>query len=82
MKKKRQTEPEPIQYRVRFRSGGDVTPVVKYFMATSAEQALEMFMYSCRQFEDPPQALEFAEWNRWSEKWNVLPVPDSLPVPA
>ena len=82
MKKKRQSVPDPIQYRVRFRIEGDVNPVVKYFMATSAEQALEMFAYSCRQFENPPQALELAEWNRWSEKWTVLPVPDSLPAPT
>ena len=82
MKNKRHSEPEPKQFRIRFRSGADVTPVVKYFMASTSDQALDMFVYSCRNFESPPQLLDFAEWNRWSEKWTELPVPERLPEPA
>ncbi|MBT3568761.1 MAG: hypothetical protein HN494_07945 [Opitutae bacterium] len=73
MKKKRQSEPEPIQYRVRYKTEGNITPVVKYFMATSAEQALEMFAYSCRALQPIPEVLDFSEWNRWSEDWTNIP---------
>ena len=59
MKKKRQSEPDPIQYRVRYQTEGNITPVVKYFMATSAEQALEMFAYSCRELQPMPEVLDF-----------------------
>ena len=73
MKKKRQSEPDPIQYRVRYQTEGNITPVVKYFMATSAEQALEMFAYSCRDLQPLPEVLDFSEWNRWSEDWTNIP---------
>jgi hypothetical protein len=73
MKKKRQVEPEPIQYRVKYLVEGSITPVVKYFMATSTEQALEMYAYSCRDIQPMPDVLEFAEWNRWSEDWTNIP---------
>jgi hypothetical protein len=43
--------------------------VEKFFMATSAEQALEMFAYSCRDFEATPALLDFAKWNRWANEW-------------
>ena len=69
MKKKRQSEPDTIQYRVRYQTEGNITPVVKYFMATSAEQALEMFGYSCRNFPNTPELLDFGKWNRWSNEW-------------
>jgi len=72
MKKKRQSEPDPIQYRVRYQTEGNITPVVKYFMATSAEQALEMFAYSCRELQPTPEVLDFSEWNRWSEDWTNI----------
>jgi hypothetical protein len=69
MKKKRHSEPEQTQYRMRYLLGEDVFPVEKFFMATSAEQALEMFAYSCRDFEATPALLDFAKWNRWSDEW-------------
>ena len=72
MKKKRHSEPDPIQYRVRYQTEGNITPVVKYFMATSAEQALEMFAYSCRELQPIPEVLDFSEWNRWSEDWTNI----------
>jgi hypothetical protein len=69
MKKKRHSEPEQTQYRMRYLLGEDVFPVEKFFMATSAEQALEMFAYSCRDFEATPALLDFAKWNRWANEW-------------
>jgi hypothetical protein len=79
MKKKKQAEPAPIQYRIRFKVEGNITPVVKYFMATSAEQALEMFIYSCRNLQPMPEFLDFSEWNRWSEEWINIPQEIALP---
>ena len=79
MKKKRQAEPNPIQYRVRYRAEGNITPVVKYFMATSTEQALEMFAYSCRNLQPIPEVLDFSEWNRWSEDWTNIPQEVTVP---
>jgi hypothetical protein len=70
MKNKRRSEPEQTQYRIRHLSGDDVIPVEKYFMATSAEQALEMFAYSCRDVETTPALLDFAKWNRWANEWD------------
>ena len=78
MKKKRQVEPDPIQYRVKYQVEGSIAPVVKYFMATSTEQALEMFAYSCRDIQPIPDVLEFSEWNRWSEDWTDIP--QTVPV--
>ena len=69
MKKKRQREPEQIQYRIRFRLDAEVIPVERYFMATSSEQALEMFAYSCRSSQPGPELLDFAKWNRWKDEW-------------
>ena len=79
MKKKRQSEPELLQYRVRYSLDGDVTPVEKYFMATTGEQAFEMFSYSCREFQAIPELLDFAEWNRWTEEWKEIPHPITVP---
>jgi acid phosphatase class B len=70
MKKKRYSEPEQTQYRMRYLLGEDVFPEEKFFMATSAEQALEMFAYSCRDFEATPALLDFAKWNRWANEWD------------
>ena len=69
MKRKTPSEPEQTQYRIRFRSGADVTPVVRYFMATSSEQALEMFAYACRSYQSGPELLDFSKWNRWTDEW-------------
>ena len=69
MKKKRSAEAEQTQYRIRYLLGDDVIPVEKYFMATSPEQALEMFAYSCRSFPNAPELLDFGKWNRWSNEW-------------
>ena len=69
MKKKGALEPEQTQYRIRYLLGDDVIPVEKYFMATSTEQALEMFGYSCRNFPSSPELLDFEKWNRWSNEW-------------
>ena len=69
MKKKRAAEPEQTQYRIRFRSGTDVTSVVRYFMATSSEQALKMFAYACRGYQSAAEILDFAKWNRWTDEW-------------
>ncbi|MDE0576892.1 MAG: hypothetical protein OSB39_08110 [Opitutales bacterium] len=79
MKKKRQAEPDPIQYRIKFQAEGNITPVVKYFMATSTEQALEMFAYSCRNLQPIPEVLDFSEWNRWSEYWTNIPQEVTVP---
>jgi hypothetical protein len=38
-------------------------------MATSPDQALEMFAYSCRSFPNAPELLDFGNWNRWSNEW-------------
>jgi hypothetical protein len=69
MKKKGALEPEQTQYRIRYLLGDDVIPVERYFMAISAEQALEMFAYSCRSFPNAPELLDFGKWNRWSNEW-------------
>lgn len=79
MKKKRQAEPDPIQYRIKYQAEGNITPVVKYFMATSTEQALEMFAYSCRNLQPIPEVLDFSEWNRWSEYWTNIPQEVTVP---
>ena len=79
MKKKRQKEPELIQYRIRYHLESDVTPIEKYFMAPNAENALEMFAYSCREFEKMPSMQDFSEWNRWTEEWKLLSIPNSIP---
>ena len=79
MKKKRQAEPDPIQYRIKYQAEGNITPVVKYFMATSSEQALEMFAYSCRNLQPIPEVLDFSEWNRWSEYWTNIPQEVTVP---
>ena len=70
MKKKRYSEPEQKQYRIRHLLGDDIIPVEKYFMATSSEQALEMFAYSSRDFQTTPELLDFAKWNRWANEWD------------
>jgi hypothetical protein len=69
MKKKGALEPEQSQYRIFYLVGDDVIPVEKYFMATSHEQALEMFAYSCRSSTNTPELLDFGKWNRWSNEW-------------
>jgi hypothetical protein len=69
MKKKAAAEPEQTQYRIRYLLGDDIIPVEKYFMATSHEQALEMFAYSCRSSTNAPELLDFGKWNRWSNEW-------------
>ena len=69
MKQNRVSEPDPIQYRIRFRLGKDVTPVVRYFMAISSEQALEEFAYSCRNSQPGPELLDFMQFNRWTDEW-------------
>ena len=69
MNKKGALEPEQTQYRIRYLVGDDVIPVEKYFMATSTEQALEMFAYSCRNFPNAPELLDFGKWNRWTNEW-------------
>ena len=79
MKKKHQAEPDPIQYRIKYQAEGNITPVVKYFMATSTEQALEMFAYSCRNLQPIPEVLDFSEWNRWSEYWTNIPQEVTVP---
>lgn len=79
MKKKRQAEPDPIQYRIKYQAEGNITPVVKYFMATSTEQALEMCAYSCRNLQPIPEVLDFSEWNRWSEYWTNIPQEVTVP---
>ena len=70
MKKKRYSEPEQTQYRIRHLLGDDVIPVEKYFMATSSEQALEMFAYSCCDLQTTPELLDLAKWNRWANEWD------------
>ena len=77
MKKKEPLEPEQTQYRLRYLLGDDILPVEKYFMATSTEQALEMFAYSCRNFPNPPELLDFEKWNRWSNEWTVEIIKES-----
>ncbi len=79
MKKKRQAEPDPIQYRIKYQAEGNIVPVVKYFMATSTEQALEMFAYSFRNLQPIPEVLDFSEWNRWSEYWTNIPQEVTVP---
>ena len=79
MKKNRHNEPELIQYRIRYHLENDVTPIEKYFMATNSENALEMFSYSCREFDKMPEMLDFSEWNRWTEEWKLLSIPSSIP---
>jgi len=69
MKKKVALEPEQTQYRIRYLLEDDVMPVEKYFMATSPEQALEMFAYSCRSFPNAPELLDFGKWDRWTNEW-------------
>jgi hypothetical protein len=46
-------------------------------MATSSEQALEMFAYSCRDFQSTLVLLDFAKWNRWANEW-VFKVPKEV----
>ena len=70
MKKKGASEPEQTQYRIRYLLEDDVIPVEKYFMATSHEQALEMFAYSCRSSTKAPELLDFGKWNRWTNEWD------------
>ena len=69
MKKKSSAEPEQTQFRIRFSSAADIIPVEKYFLATSCEQALEMFAYSLRQKGDRPELIDIAKWNRWTNEW-------------
>ena len=70
MKKKKALEPEQTQYRIRYIRGDDVIPVESYFMASSPEQALEMFAYSCRSSTKPTELLDFGKWNRWTNEWD------------
>ena len=69
MKRKTPSEPEQAQYRIQFRTDADITPVEKYFMATSSEQALEMFAYSFRNSTESPELLDLSKWNRWTNEW-------------
>tara|TARA_B110000438_G_scaffold261104_1_gene271562 strand:+ start:515 stop:967 length:453 start_codon:yes stop_codon:yes gene_type:complete len=70
MKKKEALEPEQTQYRIRYLLGDDVIPVERYFMASSPEQALEMFAYSCRSSTKVTDLLDFWKWNRWTNEWD------------
>ena len=70
MKKKRDSGTEQTQYRIRYRTADDITPVEKHFMAISLEQALEIFSYSCRDFQTTPELVDFAKWNRWANEWD------------
>ena len=69
MKRKIFSEPEQTQYRIQFRTDVDIIPVEKYFMATSNEQALEMFAYSFRTRTEKPELLDLSKWNRWTNEW-------------
>jgi hypothetical protein len=39
-------------------------------MATSSEQALEMFAYSRRDSQTTSELVDFAKWNRWANEWD------------
>jgi len=77
VKKNRNKDIPLNQYRFRFQLETDIMPVEKFFMAPDSEKALEMFAYSCKRLETQPEIIEFAEWNRWSEKWNSLSIPSA-----
>ena len=70
MKKKRNSSTQQTEYRIRYRIAGDTIPVEKHFMATSFEQALEIFAYSCRNFQTTPELVDLAKWNRWADEWD------------
>lgn len=69
MKKNRNSDTKQTQYRIRYWIADDIIPVEKHFMATSFEQALEIFSYSCRDFPIEPELVDFAKWNRWANEW-------------
>ena len=49
MKKKREREPDLIEFKVNYTLDGDI-PVEKYFMAYNANEAIKSFAHSCAKF--------------------------------
>ena len=65
-----------VEFRFLHVWDDDVVPVERYFTAASSEEAIDMFAYTCLKTGRKPILQELAQWDRWRQSWNVLPVPE------
>ena len=56
--------------------GDDVVPVERYFTASTLDEVIDMFAYTCLKTGRKPILKEIARWDRWRQTWVSLPVPE------
>ena len=76
MSKRSSPENSIVEFRFSHVWDDEVVPVERYFTASSAEEAIEMFAYTCLKTRRKPILQEFANWNRWRQTWDNLPIPE------
>ena len=76
MSKRSSPENSIIEFRFSHVWDDEVVPVERYFTASSAEEAIDMFAYTCLKTGRKPILQEFSNWNRWGQTWDKLPIPE------
>jgi hypothetical protein len=86
MKKKREREPDLIEFKVNYTLDGDI-PVEKYFMAYSANEAIKSFAHSCvkflseKKFSDIEMSCFTNAFTSPTEPYLTKPNENALPKP-
>jgi len=86
MKKKREREPDLIEFKVNYTLDGDI-PVEKYFMAYNANEAIKSFAHSCvkflsdKNFSDIEMSCFTNAFTSPTEPYLTKPKENALPKP-
>ena len=86
MKKKREREPDLIEFKVNYTLDGDI-PVEKYFMAYNANEAIKSFAHSCvkflsdKKFSDIEMSCFTNAFTSPTEPYLTKPNVNALPEP-
>jgi hypothetical protein len=86
MKKKREREPDLIEFKVNYTLDGDI-PVEKYFMAYNANEAIKSFAHSCvkflseKKFSDIEMSCFTNAFTSPTEPYLTKPNENALPKP-
>jgi hypothetical protein len=86
MKKKREREPDLIEFKVNYTLDGDI-PVEKYFMAYNANEAIKSFAHSCvkflsdKNFSDIEMSCFTNAFTSPTEPYLTKPNENALPKP-
>ena len=76
MSKRSSPENSIVEFRFSHVWDDEIIPIERYFTASSAEEAIDMFAYTCLKTGRKPILQEFASWNRWGQTWDNLPIPE------